>query len=60
MKAAKEDGKTITTDMTASVICEILKEQFTGDFSFSGNTGTDIKWEDNGYVNKGADAVSLK
>ena len=60
MKAAKEDGKTITTDMTASAICEILKEQFTGDFSFSGNTGTDIKWEDNGYVNKGADAVSLK
>ena len=60
MKAAKEDGKTITTDMTPSEICEILKEQFTGDFSFSGNTGTDIKWEDNGYVNKGANAVSLK
>ena len=60
MKAAKEDGKTITTDMTASEICEILKEQFTGDFSFSGNTGSDIKWEDNGYVNKSANAVSLK
>lgn len=60
MKAAKEDGKTITTDMTPSEICEILKEQFTGDFTFSGNTGTDIKWADNGYVNKGANAVSLK
>lgn len=60
MKAAKEDGKTITTDMTPSEICEILKEQFTGDFTFSGNTGTDIKWQENGYVNKGANAVSLK
>ena len=60
MKAAKEDGKTITTDMTPSEICEILKEQFTGDFTFSGNTGTDIKWQENGYVNKGATAISLK
>ncbi len=60
MKAAKEDGKTITTDMTPSEICEILKEQFTGDFTFSGNTGNDIKWQENGYVNKGANAVSLK
>ena len=60
MKAAKEDGKTITTDMTPREICEILKEQFTGDFTFSGNTGTDIKWQENGYVNKGANAVSLK
>ena len=60
MKAAKEDGKTITVDMTPDEICEILKEQFTGDFTFSGNTGTDIKWQANGYVNKGASAVSLK
>lgn len=60
MKAAKEAGKDINVTMSASDLCEILKEQFTGDFSYSGNTGTNITWEDNGYVSKGAVKYVLK
>ncbi len=60
MKAAKEAGKDINVTMSASDLCEILKEQFTGDFKYSGNTGNDITWEDNGYVSKGAVKYVLK
>ena len=60
MKAAKEAGKEIDVTISASDLCDILKEQFTGDFKFSGNTGTDITWEDNGYVVKGAVKYVLK
>lgn len=60
MKAAKAAGKDINVTMSASDLCEILKEQFTGDFKFSGNTGKDITWEDNGYVSKGAVKYVLK
>ena len=60
MKTAKEDGKKIDVTISASELCEILKEQFTGDFTYSGVTGTDISWEDNGYVNKGAVKYVLK
>ena len=60
MKAAKDAGKDVNVTMNASDLCEILKEQFTGDFKYSGNTGTDITWEDNGYVSKGAVKYVLK
>ena len=60
MKAAKAAGKDINVTMSASDLCEILKEQFTGDFKYSGNTGNDITWEDNGYVSKGAVKYVLK
>lgn len=60
MKAAKAAGKDINVTMSASDLCEILKEQFTGDFKYSGNTGKDITWEDNGYVSKGAVKYVLK
>ncbi len=60
MNAAKDAGKDINVTMSASDLCEILKEQFTGDFKYSGNTGTDITWEDNGYVSKGAVKYVLK
>ena len=60
MKAAKDAGKDVNVTMSASDLCEILKEQFTGDFKYSGNTGTDITWEDNGYVSKGAVKYVLK
>ena len=60
MKAAKEAGKEIDVTISASDLCDILKEQFTGDFKFSGNTGTDITWEDKGYVVKGAVKYVLK
>lgn len=60
MKAATESGKEITADTSASDLCEILKEQFNGDFTYSGNTGDDIKWESTGYVKKEAIAFVIK
>ena len=60
MKAAKEAGKDVSVTMSASDLCEILKEQFTGGFAYSGNTGDNITWEANGYVKKGAVKYVLK
>lgn len=60
MKAAIDAGKKIDVTISASDLCDILKEQFTGDFSYSGVTGTDITWEENGYVSKVAIKYTLK
>ena len=60
MKAAKDAGEKIDVTISASDLCEILKAQFTGDFSYSGVTGSNIKWEDNGYVTKEAVKYTLK
>lgn len=60
MRVAKEQGKEIDVTISASDLCDILKEQFAGDYKFSGCTGTDITWEDNGYVKKGAVKYVLK
>ena len=54
MKAAIDGGKDIPADISASELCEILKAEFNGDFKFSGVTGNDITWQDNGYVQKDA------
>jgi branched-chain amino acid transport system substrate-binding protein len=54
MKAAIDGGKEIPSDITATELCEILKAEFNGDFTYTGVTGTDISWQDNGYVQKGA------
>ena len=60
MKAAIDAGEKIDVTISASDLCEILKAQFTGDFSYSGATGNDITWEDNGYVAKSAVKYTLK
>ncbi len=60
MKAAIDAGTSIDVTISASDLCDILKAQFTGDFSYSGVTGTDITWEDNGYVSKEAVKYTLK
>jgi branched-chain amino acid transport system substrate-binding protein len=60
MDAAIKAGKTIDANTSASDLCEILKEQFNGDFKFSGATGTDIKWQSTGYVDKAAVAYVIK
>lgn len=60
MKAAIDAGETIDVTISASDLCEILKAQFTGDFSYSGVTGENIKWQSNGYVEKGAVKYVLK
>ena len=60
MKAAKAAGKDINPSMGASALCEILKAEFNGGFTYSGNTGDDIKWDSVGYVTKTAIAYEIK
>ncbi len=60
MKTAIEDGKEIPVTISASDLCEILKEEFTGGFTYSGVTGDDISWESNGYVKKSAIKYVIK
>ena len=60
MKVAVADGKEITATISASDLCEILKEVFNSDdFVFHGITGecigdekSDITWNNDGTVNK--------
>ena len=60
MEAAIAEGKEINVTISASNLCDILKEQFTGDFTYSGVTGDNITWQDNGYVDKAAVKYVLK
>ena len=60
MKAAQAEGKTIAPDMDPSDLCEILKEKFGGEFTYSGNTGDNISWDAIGYVDKTAIAYEIK
>ena len=54
MKNAIDSGKEIPTDITASALCDILKAEFNGGFSYSGVTGSNITWGTNGKVQKDA------
>ena len=54
MVAAKAAGKDIPVDITASELCNILKETFQGGFTFTGVTGQNIKWNADGTVAKQA------
>ena len=61
MKAAVDSGKEIPVTISASDLCEILKEQFNGGYTLAeGVTGQNIKWETSGYVNKGAIQYVIK
>ncbi len=61
MKAAEQAGKKITVTMSASDLCDILKDQFQGGFTLKDAvTGSEITWEDNGYVNKSAIKYVIK
>lgn len=60
MKAAIKSGKEISVTISASDLCDILKEQFTGGFTYSGVTGSDITWNSNGYVSKSAVKYVIK
>lgn len=60
MSDAVKAGKEIDVTISASDLSDILKAQFTDGFTFSGVTGTDIKWESNGYVSKEAVKYTLK
>ncbi len=60
MKAAIDAGETVEVTISASDLCDILKAQFKGGFSYSGVTGDNITWDENGYVAKGAVKYTLK
>ena len=61
MKKAIEGGKEIPVTISASDLCEILKEQFSGGYTLTGAvTGDSITWEASGYVNKSAIQYVIK
>ena len=61
MKKAVADGKSIPANVAPSDLCEILKEVFhSSDFSVTGATGTNIKWNEDGTVNKTAVKYVIK
>lgn len=60
MKGAMDAGKEIDKTISASDLCDILKAEFKGGFTYSGVTGSNIKWQDNGYVAKEVVKYTLK
>ncbi len=60
MKEAIDSGKEIPVTISAADLYEILMGEFKGDFSYSGVTGNNITWEENGYVSKEAVKYTLK
>ena len=60
LEAAMEDGEEISADMTSVEFLEILRDQFNGDFKFSGVTGSNISWSASGFVNKQAVSYVVK
>lgn len=60
MEKAISEGETIDATISASDLCEILKAQFNGDFTFDGVTGEDISWDSTGYVEKAAVKYVIK
>ena len=56
LKAAIEAGEEVDASTSASAMCEILKAQFNGNYTYTGavtGTGT-VKWTSDGFVNKEA------
>jgi branched-chain amino acid transport system substrate-binding protein len=61
MKAAVDAGKDIPVTISASDLCDILKEQFEGGYTLNNAvTGDKITWEKSGYVNKSAIQYVIK
>ncbi len=61
MKKAIDAGKDIPVTISASDLCEILKEQFEGGYTYvNGVTGDNISWDASGYVNKTAIQYVIK
>ena len=53
MQEAVAEGKEIPVTISASDLCDILKEQFETGYTLTGGvTGDSITWEKSGYVNK--------
>lgn len=61
MKAAVDAGTEIPVTISASDLCDILKDQFRNGFTLAeGATGENITWESTGYVNKNAIQYVIK
>ena len=60
MKEAIEDGTEIPVTISASDLCDILKAKFADGYTYSGVTGDNITWQENGYVDKGAVKYVIK
>lgn len=61
MKKAVEAGKKINVTISASDLCEILKDQFEGGYTVTNAvTGDSISWDSTGYVNKTAIQYVIK
>ena len=61
MKKAMDSGKDIPANISASDLCDILKAEFEGGYTYeNGATGASISWEKSGYVNKGAIKYVIK
>ena len=62
LKAAIEAGKEVTAETSASDMCDILKEQLNGGYTYTGavtGSGT-VQWTTEGFVNKDALVHVLK
>ena len=61
MKKAMDEGKEIPVTISASDLCDILKEQFEGGYTVENAvTGEKITWDKSGYVNKSAIQYVIK
>ena len=61
MKKAIDSGKEIPVTISASDLCDILKEQFEGGYTLENAvTGDKITWDKSGYVNKSAIQYVIK
>ena len=61
MKKAIDEGEKIPVTISASDLCDILKNQFSGGYTLTGAvTGETIKWDATGYVNKEAIQYVIK
>lgn len=54
LECYKKDANSIKVTMSASDLCDLLKDKFNNGFTFSGTTGTNVTWTKDGYVNKTA------
>lgn len=61
MEKAIAEGEKIPVTISASDLCEILKAQFSGDYTLTNAvTGDSISWDSTGYVNKSAIQYVIK
>jgi hypothetical protein len=61
MQELVKEGKEVTPQTSASDLCEMLKAKFVGGYTFAeGATGTNISWNEDGTVEKGAVKYNLK